>query len=329
MFGKKAKPPLPTPDQPTPVPAQADTTRADATRAHHDRFREGMQALSLRDLETLLMSASNLAGLYYPEARSDAGFALYAMSQDDAARPLSTRLPPTEFRHYYGYKDGAWHDDLYLSSGQADVRNMKAILAEDGFDPMGGRILEFGCSAGRMLRHLEPEAQMGEVWGADLHAAAIHWAQAHLSPPFQFLTNTTQPHLPFEDRHFDLIFAGSVWTHIGELGDAWLLEMRRMLKPGGRLYLTLSDQDTLAEVARTAPNHPSNDHVAALDAETGMLGRDWTAFVTRTTPWLQRCVYQREAWLKRIGAWMDVRIVRPGAYGWQTGILLAKPEDKT
>lgn len=321
MFGRKARP------KPPPAPAQTPAlTPAEAARAQHDRFRDGIGALSLRDLETLLMSAGNLAGLYYPEPRGAAGFALYGMSDEMAALPLDQRIPPTEFRHYYGYKDGVWRDDLYLSSGLADVRSMKAILAEDGADPMGGRILEFGCSAGRMLRHLEPEARAGEVWGADLHAAAIHWAQAHLAPPFHFLTNTTQPHLPFEDRYFDLIFAGSVWTHIGELGDAWLLEMRRLLKPGGRLYLTISDQDTLAEVARTAPTHPSNDHVAALDAETGMLGRDWTAFVTRTTPWLQRCVYRREAWLARIGAWMEVRIVRPGAYGWQTGVLLAKPD---
>ena len=160
MFGKKPKAP-PKPAAPTP---------ADATRAHHDRFREGIGALSLHDLETLLMSAGNLAGLYYPEARSEAGFALYAMSPEAAALPLAKRIPPTEFRHYYGYKDGKWRDDLYLSSGLADVRNMKAILTEDGFDTTGKRILEFGCSAGRMLRHLEAEAQAGEVWGADLHA---------------------------------------------------------------------------------------------------------------------------------------------------------------
>ena len=308
MFGKKPRPPAPPPEPAPPPPASAP--------------------LSLPELEALLMQARNLAGLYYPSARSEAGFALYAMPPEAAALPLARRIPPTPLRHYYGYKDGAWHDDLYLSSGLADVRAMKAILAEDGFDPMGGRILDFGCSAGRMLRHLEAEAQAGEVWGADLHAEAIHWAQAHLSPPFHFLTNTTQPHLPFEDRSFDLIFAGSVWTHIGELADAWLLEMRRLLRPGGRLYITISDEDTLAEVARTAPAHPSNDHVAALDAETGMLARDWTAFVTRTTPWQQRCVYRRAAWLARVGAWMEVRIVRPGAYGWQTGVLLAKPEGR-
>lgn len=293
-------------------------------RLNQERFRSALGAAGVRDLENLLMNATNLAGSFYPEDRTQGGYALYAMGKDDRARPLAQRLPPTALRHYYGYKHGRYHDDLYLKSGLADIRSMRRILAADGFDPAGERILEFGCSGGRMLRHLEAEAQQAEVWGVDLHSAAIHWAQAHLSPPFHFFTNTTTPHLPFEDGYFGLIFAGSVWTHIGELDDAWLLEMRRILRPGGRLYLTISDENTLAEVARLQPAHPSNAHVAELDAATGMLSRDWVAFVTRTTPWLQRAVYRREAWLARIGAWLEVRAALPGAYGWQTGVLLSK-----
>jgi len=294
------------------------------TRANQERFREGIGRLEARELENLLMSATNLAGTYYPEDRSQHGYVLYAMDAESRARPLAERLPPTPLRHYYGYRDGKYHDDLYLKSGLADIRTMRKILAEDGFDQIGERILEFGCSAGRLLRHLEAEAAANEVWGVDLHSAAIHWAQAHLSPPFHFFTNTTAPHLPFEDNQFGLVFAGSVWTHIGELDDAWLLEMRRILRPGGRLYITISDENTLAEVKRLSPEHPSNALVTEMDAATGMLAKDWTAFVTRTTPWLQRAVYRRDVWLERVGRWMDLRIARPSAYGWQTGILLAK-----
>lgn len=299
-------------------------TELDRTKANQERFRQAIGSLEARELENLLMNATNLAGTYYPEDRSQSGYALYAMSPEEAARPLAERLPPTALRHYYGVKDGKYHDDLYLSGGVNDIRGMRKVLADDGFDPMGERIMEFGCSAGRLLRHLTAEAEANEVWGVDLHSAAIHWAQAHLSPPFHFFTNTTAPHLPFEDNSFGLIFAGSVWTHIGELDDAWLLEMRRVLRPGGRLYITISDENTLAEVKRLSPNHPSNGHVAELDEATGMLSKDWIAFVTRTTPWLQRVVYRREAWLARIGRWMDVRMARPNAYGWQTGVLLAK-----
>ena len=298
----------------------------DKTRDNQERFREAIGSLEARELEKLLMNATNLAGTYYPEDRASAGYALYAMSEEERAKPLAERIPPTSLRHYYGYKDGKYDDQLYLQQGRNDMTNMRRILEGDGFDMMGERIMEFGCSGGRLLRHLEAEARAGEVWGVDLHSAAIHWAQAHLSPPFHFFTNTTSPHLPFEDNSFGLIFAGSVWTQIGELDDAWLLEMRRILRPGGRIYITISDENTLAEVKRLSPDHASNGHVAELDAATGMLSKDWVAFVTRTTPWLQRVVYKREAWLERIGRWMEVRMAKPSAYGWQTGVLLSKPE---
>jgi len=300
------------------------TPPADRTIQNQERFRAGIGTLEAREMENLLMNATNLAGTYYPEDRDKSGFALYAMTEADRARPLAERVPPKALRHYYGFKDGKYHDDLYLRGGFGDIRTLRKVLAEDGFDQMGERIMEFGCSGGRMMRHLDAESAVNEVWGVDLHSAAIHWAQAHLSPPFHFMTNTTAPHLPFEDNSFGLIFAGSVWTHIGELDDAWLLEMRRILRPGGRLYLTISDENTLAEVARLSPDHPSNGHVAELDAATGMLSKDWVAFVTRTTPWLQRVIYRREVWLARIGRWMEVRQARPNAYGWQTGVLLAK-----
>jgi SAM-dependent methyltransferase len=293
-------------------------------RENQNRFHQAIGAAEIRGLENSLMNASNLAGTYYPEDRSQNGYALYAMGPDLAAKPLAERLPPTPLRHFYGFKDNRYHDDLYLRSGQNDVNAMRRLLAKDGVTLGTAPILEFGCAAGRMLRHLEAEARTTEVWGVDLHSAAIHWAQAHLSPPFHFFTNTTAPHLPFEDNSFGLVFAGSVWTHIGELDDAWLLEIRRILRPGGRLYLTVSDENTLAEIKRLSPDHASNRHVADLDEATGMLAKDWVAFVTRTTPWMQRVVYRRDAWLARVRQWMDVRAAVPNAYGWQTGVLLAK-----
>lgn len=293
-------------------------------RENQERFRLQIDLSEIRALEARLMNVTNLSGTYYPEDRSRSGYAIYGISPQEAAKPLAERLPPTSLRHYYGYKNGKYHDDLYLKTGENDIRAMRNILRADGFEMLGERIMEFGCSGGRLLRHLEAEARSNEVWGVDLHSAAIHWAQTHLSPPFHFFTNTTAPHLPFEDNQFGLIFAGSVWTHIGELDDAWLLEMRRILRPGGRLYVTISDENTLAEVKRLSPDHASNAHVAELDSATGMLSKDWVAFVTRTTPWLQRVVYRREAWLQRIGQWMDVRTAKPNAYGWQTGVLLSK-----
>ena len=52
------------------------------------------------------------------------------------------------------------------------------------------------------------------------------------------------PFLPIEDRTFDLISAMSVFTHIDETETSWLLELWRILKPGGIAVVTIHNEDT-------------------------------------------------------------------------------------
>jgi SAM-dependent methyltransferase len=96
-----------------------------------------------------------------------------------------------------------------------------------------------------MIRWLEDHTERGEVWGVDISGAHITWCQQNLSSPFRFATTTTFPHLPFEDNYFDLIYAASVFTHISDLAEAWLMELRRIARPGGRLVRTVDDKHTL------------------------------------------------------------------------------------
>ena len=53
--------------------------------------------------------------------------------------------------------------------------------------------------------------------------------------------NREQPPLDFPDDHFDLVTALSVFTHITDGWSDWLLEIRRVLKPGGLLIATFLD----------------------------------------------------------------------------------------
>jgi SAM-dependent methyltransferase len=64
----------------------------------------------------------------------------------------------------------------------------------------------------------------------------------HLTPAMHFATMTMIPHLAFEDRYFDLIFCGSVFTHIEDIQQSWLLELGRVLRPSGRLFITVHDE---------------------------------------------------------------------------------------
>jgi SAM-dependent methyltransferase len=134
----------------------------------------------------------------------------------------------------------------YVSSGMRDVQTMERLLKASGTSfESSKRILEWGCAAGRMIRWLQPLTEACEIWGTDIDANSIIWCQQHLSPPFHFATTTIYPHLPFEDQYFGLVYAGSVFTHIDDLADAWFLELRRVLRRDGRLYITVSDRRTL------------------------------------------------------------------------------------
>lgn len=99
-------------------------------------------------------------------------------------------------------------------------------------------MLDFGCGAGRVLRQFAPEAESGgEYWGCDLYRPTVDWLQENLSPPFRFYVNEQRP-MPHPDDHFDLVYAISVFTHITDEWADWLLELHRIIKPGGFLLAT-------------------------------------------------------------------------------------------
>lgn len=117
----------------------------------------------------------------------------------------------------------------------------KAAIVEmlpEGWSFDGKRVLDFGCGAGRTLRHFLAEAQVSEVWGADIDAASIGWLKQNLSPPLHVLHSGADPPLGLEHGSVDLAWALSVFTHLTDSSSAWLLELHKLLKPGGLLIAT-------------------------------------------------------------------------------------------
>ena len=86
-----------------------------------------------------------------------------------------------------------------------------------------------------MLRQFLDEAEQAQFWGCDIDAPSIAWVEANLSPPCGSFHNRFTPPLPLEAGSLDLVYATSVFTHIDELWSDWLLELHRILAPGGRL----------------------------------------------------------------------------------------------
>lgn len=127
-----------------------------------------------------------------------------------------------------GTADAGW----FLSSGRAGY---DAIVEHVPLAELDA-VLDFGCGCGRVTRWWSDFA--GAVAGSDLSAPAVDWCRRNL--PFgRFEQNGLAPPLAFPDASFDLVYALSVFTHLtAELQLAWRDELRRVLRPGGRLLVT-------------------------------------------------------------------------------------------
>jgi ubiquinone/menaquinone biosynthesis C-methylase UbiE len=221
----------------------------------------------------------------------------------------------------------------YLSLGEAHVNTMLSIANSSGFSLReGNRVLDFGCGAGRMIRWLHKFAAQCEIWGLDINARCIKWCQQSLSPPFKFATITTTPHLPFEDNYFNFTYCGSVFTHIDDLADAWLLELKRITAPGGRIFITVHDKHT----ADLVMNHPEECRpyahridwfrslLMSFDTKANFTKLDYSMFSIYPGGPLSQVFYDIDFLHRHWEGILEVLSITPEAYGFQTAILLKK-----
>jgi ubiquinone/menaquinone biosynthesis C-methylase UbiE len=236
-------------------------------------------------------------------------------------------IPPTDdLRLRYG----ASPED-YVASGQRDVEAMLDVLKRGGIPADAvARVLEVGCGAGRMLRHVHRLLDAPVCWGVDISAAHITWCQQHLTPPLFFATTTTAPHLPFEDNSFDLVYCGSLFTHISDLADAWFLEVQRVLRPGGCAYITIHDEHIirwlLSEEGRNDRWMASlSEMLLRFDATTSLLSSNYQSFSIAADAQNQvQVFYDSAALIAKWSAWATFVSSTPGAYARQTALLFTK-----
>lgn len=115
-------------------------------------------------------------------------------------------------------------------------RTTRAVL--DRLDARAGeRILDVGCGTGLLLERLGRATPAARLTGVDPVPEMLALARRRLAVSAADLSEAAAERLPFGDGSFDAVVSASVFHYVRQ-PEAALSEMRRVLRPGGRLVLT-------------------------------------------------------------------------------------------
>ena len=227
-------------------------------------------------------------------------------------------IPSTRDREgYYGDR----HFEYWLS-GLNDYLRIKDALP--GMEWRRAKLLDFGGATARVSRHFYAQEEPSDITICDVNINNVEWVLEYLPSPFGAFKNSVLPALPFADGYFDLITAFSVFTHIDEYELAWLYELRRILKPGGILYVTVHNDDTWKilpstfvfnvlmqseEFRLTYPRRP--------DLEERLVFRYSSEEVYNCN------TFHPNAYIHRVwGRLFKVLEIRPGCHSYQSAVIL-------
>jgi len=168
---------------------------------------------------------------------------------DRIAGPQRVMVPP---RHRYLHIVNATPE-----SYDEGRKHSVELLKEYGKLKRGDVVLEVGCGTGRVASGLilHHDEQL-EYHGMDIVPNAIRWCRRNITAKYPAVRfhlsdiynkrynaggklNPAEYKFPFEDDTFDFVFLTSVFTHLlpGAV-ENYVCEIGRVLKPGGRFYIS-------------------------------------------------------------------------------------------
>ncbi len=209
----------------------------------------------------------------------------------------------------------------FLRIGEGCASLLRQFASEMGVDlAHTGRVLDFGCGCGRTIRWFlddAPDFSGVEFHGADIDVDAIEWCKKNFRGG-RFQSNEPEPPLPYPAEHFGVVYCFSVFTHLDEvMQDLWLVEMSRILNPGGLLLLSIHaaaaseilDEGQKCELQTRGFLHVRSQKLSGLVPD-----------------WYQTTWHSREYIVKRLGAsFRDVRYFEI-AGGHQAIVGARKPD---
>ncbi len=167
----------------------------------------------------------------------------------------------------------AWSIDTFLFRGQwRQLRQRTATLAQ--LQP-GEAVLDVGCGTGTLAIEVARRVgRAGRVAGVDPGTEQIARARAKAArrnAPIEFQIGVIEQ-LPFPDQTFDVVFSTLMMHHLpAPLKRQGLVEIARVLKPGGRLVIAdfTHKKERAGQAARFHAGGSRTHDLAALVKEAG------------------------------------------------------------
>ena len=155
--------------------------------------------------------------------------------QTEAASPtaVAVAVDPPRVNDYDSFAEA------YSSENETSLVNAyyerPAMLTLAG-DVAGRRILDAGCGSGPLFAALRDRGAV--VSGFDASAGMLEQARRRLGEDADLRVASLGSPLPYADDTFDDVVASLVLHYLEDWGPA-LTELRRVLKPGGRLIMSV------------------------------------------------------------------------------------------
>lgn len=167
--------------------------------------------------------ACGSCGAEYPT--TSAGYIDFVPRDSDALRPISVRLfqsPVVAWLYERGWRDR--FDIAGFPGPDVEVELARAYLGE-------GLILDASCGSGIMTRRIEADVAL------DYSEAMLREAISRDKSETRRYVRADIAQMPFQDGAFDGVMAGAA-LHCWPVVQDALVEIRRVLKPGGKFFAT-------------------------------------------------------------------------------------------
>ncbi|MFL6311584.1 MAG: class I SAM-dependent methyltransferase [Terriglobales bacterium] len=151
-----------------------------------------------------------------------------------------------------GKRNRQWTKEEFFATGRKEIETVLGYAAR-----IGVRVdktlpaLDFGCGVGRLTRAMAE--YFPECCGVDISATMISTAQEFNRdrPRCHFHLNEGTRLQRLRDNHFGFIYTSLVLQHIARpCSDQYILELIRVLKPGGALIFQVPERLQASSVTR-------------------------------------------------------------------------------